>query len=307
MVTPSATVTPGAEEDVRLDRRRRGRASVSWLKQTVSGAISVAPAEHRRAPRAAPGTCASAAASSRAVVDAEHLVGVGLDRRDRLPRRVGELDEVGQVIFALGVVVADLVEERRARRAAESHDAGIAEADRPLRRRGVLAPRGLRRAARPRRSAGHSRPGRPAGSRARRGRPLGERRAAAPRASPRSPTACRRRGRARRRAGGEAPCAPRARRGPCPSRSACSWTAACGACLADEGLAQRPASGPTTTAIRSRPPRRPRASTWPSIGSPPTLCMTLGRRGPHPRPLAGGKDDGEAGSLWPWRSSRPMV
>ena len=47
-----------------------------------------------------------------------------------LPR--GDLDDVGEVVFALGIGVADLVEQCQRLRAGDRHQAAIAEADRAL-------------------------------------------------------------------------------------------------------------------------------------------------------------------------------
>ena len=115
MVTPSATRDAGTEEHVGLDRHVARRCFVSWLNHTVSGAIIVTPACHRGLAQRAleqpldvgelrreltPAT-SSASASTTATVP---------------PAPSASRDGVGQVELALGVVVADLLSERREQR-----------------------------------------------------------------------------------------------------------------------------------------------------------------------------------------------
>ena len=73
----------------------------------------------------------------RPAVDADELLGWRLDGGAEEPAPAGQRDDIGQVIFALGIVVADLGQEFPEQRAIHRHDAGIAEADPPLRGRGV--------------------------------------------------------------------------------------------------------------------------------------------------------------------------
>ena len=80
-------------------------------------------------------------------------------------------DDVGEVVLALGVVVADRAQQLGDQRAVDAHDAGIAEVDRLLRRRRRPCSRRSSPARRRARSAGRRATDRAAGSPARRPRP----------------------------------------------------------------------------------------------------------------------------------------
>ena len=67
-------------------------------------------------------------------VDAAHFILAGFDH-DGLPSQIpNDTDGVGQIILALAVGIADLVEDRKRPAAVERHHAGIAECDRAFRR-----------------------------------------------------------------------------------------------------------------------------------------------------------------------------
>ncbi len=70
-------------------------------------------------------------------VDAAHLVLAGLDH-DRLPSLLADdLDRVRQIIFAFGIRVADLVQDRKRTAAVDRHHTGVAQVDLALRFAGV--------------------------------------------------------------------------------------------------------------------------------------------------------------------------
>ena len=106
---------------------------VSYEKNTVSGAISVAPADHRRRAALSRWNSASAAASSARSLTPITSSASASSTATVFFARLASCDEVGQVILALGIRVADLAEHRQ-QRPAERHDPGIAEPHRPLRR-----------------------------------------------------------------------------------------------------------------------------------------------------------------------------
>jgi hypothetical protein len=74
----------------------------------------------------------------RAVVDAEHFLGVDLDGYHLQPAAVGNRNRVSEIKLPLRVVAANGVKDLQGRGAGERHDAAIAEANRPLRFAGVL-------------------------------------------------------------------------------------------------------------------------------------------------------------------------
>ena len=79
-----------------------------------------------------------------AVVDAEHLVGVGeLVGVDRALVRAQDRKDVGQVVLALGVVGAHLGERRDQRPGVEGEHPGVDLADLELEHRGVARGLGL--------------------------------------------------------------------------------------------------------------------------------------------------------------------
>ena len=125
--TPSATSTPGPKTT--LGPTTTSRPSlVSAEKNTVCGSISVAPfsiaCARRRVLQDGLGGGQLGAA-----VDADQLVGRRL--HDRAGGAVGarDGDDVGQVVLALGIGVADAIEQGEQALAVDRHDAGIAERD----------------------------------------------------------------------------------------------------------------------------------------------------------------------------------
>ena len=109
---------------------------VSKLNQTLAGSTKVAPSAIARS-RSRPCSRASAVASSaRLLMPMSSSAGASTAAQSE-PAPAGQCDDIGQVIFALGIVIADLGQELPEQRAIHRHDAGIAEADPPLRRRGV--------------------------------------------------------------------------------------------------------------------------------------------------------------------------
>jgi hypothetical protein len=81
--------------------------AVSSAKNTVSGAVRVTPLSSASA-RARAWKAASAAASCCAGVDAQRFGLVADHHARRQAAGAGNLDDVGQVVFAAGIVVADL-------------------------------------------------------------------------------------------------------------------------------------------------------------------------------------------------------
>ena len=113
MVAPSSTVTPGP--NTTLGSTVTSRPSlVSAARNTVSGAIKVTPASMAAA-RSRCCSTASASASCALVLMPRTSSSVGFDR-DRLQAHVaGDGDRVGEIVFALGIGIADALEHGRAR------------------------------------------------------------------------------------------------------------------------------------------------------------------------------------------------
>ena len=70
-------------------------------------------------------------------VDAAHFVFVGLDHHDTTAKRANDRHRIGQIIFALAVGVADLLQHLNRNVAIQGHDPGIAQRDRPFLGAGV--------------------------------------------------------------------------------------------------------------------------------------------------------------------------
>ena len=298
MVTPSATVTPGPKKTFGSIVTSRP-SLVSWLKHDRLRRDQRDAGEHRRRGARRSWKTRSTAASSARVLTPSTSSASRLDRRDLLARARWRSRRCRSgSIRPWHCRCRSSSSSGRAAAPREGHQPGIAEADRALVRASRPSPRGSRRAGRPPRSAGHSRSDRPGGSRARRRRPPWR---------ARSRSALQRLGRDQRRvavedehiveAGGELLPARQAPHAPCRAAPRCSWMAASGATLGDEGRATASASGPTTTAIRVAPAASAAASTWPSIGSPPTGCITFGMADLMRVPSPAARMIGKAGSL----------
>ncbi len=137
MTASSSIVDPRADHDMRLDQDVAADPGVAREKHGF-GRDQRRASEHGAFARR---RCiaASAARELDAVVDAHHL----LFRRPRAtraasPLRCGDRDEVGQIKFARGVVGADRLQHLERARARKRHRAGVAAADRALRRARVL-------------------------------------------------------------------------------------------------------------------------------------------------------------------------
>ena len=132
----SATVTPGP--NTTLGSTTTSRPSlVSAQRNTVSGAISVAPSSiARRRSR----SCISRFGGGQlgAGVDPQELLGRQFGDPARQALRAGDRDDVGQVELALGVVVPDSVHQVEGVARIDRHDAAVAQPDRPLFGAGVL-------------------------------------------------------------------------------------------------------------------------------------------------------------------------
>ena len=135
MVAPDSTVTSGPKTTFGPITTSRPM-TVSSANQTVAGVGQRGAVRHRLGAGAGlEGGLGGGEIG--AGVDAERLgLGAG-DRRRRQPAGAGQRHDVGQVVFALGVVVADRGEQLEERRGVGGHQPGIAEPDRPLVRRRV--------------------------------------------------------------------------------------------------------------------------------------------------------------------------
>ena len=136
IVAPDAIFTPGPNQTFG-STSVSGPISVSCEKNTVSGAISVTP-DSIMARRRRRCQMASASASSARLLMPSTLSKLASVATTSRPAPCGDLDDVGQIIFALGVVVADLFEQRERMAAGDRHQAAIAEFDLLLGLGGVL-------------------------------------------------------------------------------------------------------------------------------------------------------------------------
>ena len=131
MVAPSSMTTPGADHHVGLDHHVLADARVMAEKHRLGR-------DQRRASGHRLGAQALlhrgfGLGEFGARVDAEHLFAVGLDHARLEPVAARKRHGIGEIEFALGVVVADPAEQAEQRLgAAEAHDAGIAERERAL-------------------------------------------------------------------------------------------------------------------------------------------------------------------------------
>ena len=187
----------------------------------------------------------------------------------------------------------------------QRHQAGVAGAHREFDGAGVLVLANRFGAPCSSSAAGHSRPDRPARSRARRPRRLPRVFRADGRKFRGAPAACRRTAPARRHS------LRRGRRGPpstawaVPSRSACTKIRASGAAArASAATSSRP--GPTTTASESAPARADGIEHMGEHGAPRDLVQHFWQAGAHALALAGGENDGEAAAFGERGVMRPL-
>ena len=130
MRTLSASRDPGAEHDIGLDHDiapepRVGRQEHGLRRDQRRAALHRAAAQpvlHQRLGRGQLG----------AGVDPQHLLGRQFDDPARQALVAGDRDDVGQVEFALGVVVPDSVHQIEGVARIDRHDAAVAQPDRPL-------------------------------------------------------------------------------------------------------------------------------------------------------------------------------
>ena len=273
--TPSSTTTPGPKNTLGSMVTSRP-ICVSKLNHTVSGAISVAPACMARERARRWNTASAAASCSRELTpiasSSEHTTG-------RVAQSVlgSERDRIGQVVFALGVGIADARQQPGEIGDAERHRARIAQPDAPLglARIVVLADGG---------DAPFAVDDQPAvaccigrlEARARRCRhpPAAPRRACA--ASPPRPAAYRRTAPSRRPCAAPAPAAPPARHRPCRP----GWPARRSRCRVPRPSPRRappPCRAPPPAPAAPAPASWAVASTCASIERPPMRCSTFGR------------------------------
>ena len=120
----------GAEDHVRLDRHVAAELGVVGEPHALGIDQRRAFVERLLAPAALPFELEVGELG--AAVDAGGLVRIAFDD-DRLPPLGGgDVDDVGQVIFARRIVVADLAQPAEQVGRAHRHHAGIAQADRAL-------------------------------------------------------------------------------------------------------------------------------------------------------------------------------
>ena len=101
---------------------------VSAQRNTVSGAISVAPAGHGARRSRACATASAWASWTRSLTPSTSVF-VATTTRVSRPSAAREFDDIGQIKLALGVVVADPFQQRERLRAVDRHQAGVAEPD----------------------------------------------------------------------------------------------------------------------------------------------------------------------------------
>ena len=133
--TPSPTVTPGPKTTKGPTTLSRP-IFVSALRNTVSGATKVTPSSIARRAQAALHR-GFGGGELGAAVDAQQFVGRRLDRAQARPRLRATRDDVGQIIFALGI--ARCRSRRAARRDAAPSIAITPELHRPIARCSALA------------------------------------------------------------------------------------------------------------------------------------------------------------------------
>ena len=136
MVAPSAIFTPGPNTTCGSIVQSRP-SSVSAENHTLSGSISVAPCssacQRRRRCQSSSKCC-----QFRAAVDPCGLERLALDHYRRAALILGDHDDVGKIIFARRIGVADLGQPAEQVARPNRHHAGIAQLDRALGFVGIL-------------------------------------------------------------------------------------------------------------------------------------------------------------------------
>ena len=131
----SATLTAGAEHDIRLDHDiapepRIGREEHGLRRDQGCAPIHRAPPQPLLHQRFGGGQLGAG-------VDAQEVLGRQFSDAARKALRAGDRDDVGQIEFALGVVVPDSVHKIEGMARIDRHDAAVAEPDRPFLGAGV--------------------------------------------------------------------------------------------------------------------------------------------------------------------------
>src|SRR6478672_9466375 len=116
-----------AEHDVRLDRHIAAKLRVVCEPHAFRVDQGRAFVEHLLAPASLPFEFEMGELG--AAVDARRFIRIALDHHRIAALLRGDVDDVGQVIFACGIVVADLAQPAEKIRGAHRHHAGIAQAD----------------------------------------------------------------------------------------------------------------------------------------------------------------------------------
>ena len=188
------------------------------------------------------------------------------------------VDRIGQIEFALAIVVADPLQDRQRRACRRAPSARRCRARWRARSRWRRRPRGWRSARRLASSAGRSRSDRPAES-------------PAPRPPRPRPARARSRASVCGRISGVSPKTTRISSAPCAIAAFAASTACAvprrsrlhenlrrpAANARGLGRDRRRGPGPTTTAVAVPPAARTAASTWASSERPATACSTFGR------------------------------
>ena len=130
MIAPSSILTPGPITTCGSIRTSRPILA-SNDRNTVSGAISVAPSVIARRRSRSCSAASAAASCTRSLTPMTSFSSATRARADEAAR-VGDLDDVGEVIFVLGVVRRHRIQKPQRFGAVEGDRTGVAEARRPL-------------------------------------------------------------------------------------------------------------------------------------------------------------------------------
>ena len=136
MVTFAGNLHARSEPDIRLDQRFRANLRVPGkpyrLRRNHRHARQHHFAAHLRLKQR------FSFRQLDAGIDAEHRGRVHLHRHDPFAARAGDFDNIRQIIFALGILVGDRVQHRQRIAPGNCHQAAIAEIDLPLFVRSIL-------------------------------------------------------------------------------------------------------------------------------------------------------------------------
>ncbi len=125
--SPSRNADPGPKKDIGFDVHVFGELGIVRQPHRLGGNKSDAGEHQFAAPALLPETFRDRQLVTR--VDAQHLVLIAFDDRSLITVGARQLDGVGQIVLALGVVVANAAEKSGQVSHAEGDHAGIAQID----------------------------------------------------------------------------------------------------------------------------------------------------------------------------------